>query len=112
MDDKIIRELKRGTLEMVLLSLLSERQQYGYQLVSAIAERSDGLLTLAEGSLYPVLYRLEDAGLIEARWETQGRGVPRKYYCVTELGKENLAAQKGQWQALVVAMEKLLGGGS
>lgn len=110
MEERIVRELKRGTLEMVLLSLLCEKQQYGYQLVNEITARSRGLFTLAEGTLYPVLYRLEDAGLIEARWETQERGVPRKYYCATDQGREQLAKQIIQWQDLVDAISALLGG--
>ena len=111
MDEKIIKELKRGTLDMVLLSLLAEKQQYGYQLVGEISRRSKGIFGLAEGSLYPVLYRLEDGGLIEARWEErEGRGVPRKYYCVTGPGMEKLEQLKGQWQSFIGAIDNLLGG--
>lgn len=111
MDEKVVKELKRGTLEMVILSLLSESQQYGYQLVSEIDRRSQGMFGLAEGSLYPVLYRLEDGGLIEARWEErEGRGVPRKYYCVTAAGLDMLEQLKKQWQGFVTAVDNLLGG--
>lgn len=111
MDEKIVKELKRGTLEMVILSLLAERQQYGYQLVSEISQRSQGMFALAEGSLYPVLYRLEDGGLIEARWEErEGRGVPRKYYCTTAAGLVKLEELKNQWDGFVLAIANLVGG--
>ena len=77
MESDIGRELKRGTLEMILLRLLAEGEMYGYQLVSKLEQRSDGQFRIKEGTLYPVLYRLEDAGLVETRWETLERGVPR-----------------------------------
>lgn len=112
MEEKIIKELKRGTIEIVLLSLLSDGQKYGYQLVNEITQKSDGLFSLAEGTLYPVLYRLEDNGLVEPKWETQERGVPRKYYCITEKGLEQLKLLKVQWENFSKSMEKLLGGNS
>jgi len=109
MTSAIDRELKRGTLEMILLKLLSEQEMYGYQLVSTLEARSEGMLRINEGTLYPVLYRLEDAGLIEARWETQERGVPRKYYRLTGAGTERLQALIGEWQAFATTVNQLLG---
>ena len=79
MEGVIDRELKRGTLEMILLKFLAGREMYGYELVSALEARAGPGFRLNEGTLYPVLYRLEDARLIEARWETPGRGVPRSW---------------------------------
>jgi PadR family transcriptional regulator PadR len=102
------RELKRGTLEMVLLRLLSEREMYGYELVSAFQERGDGKFQVKDGTLYPVLYRLEKAGHVEPRWETQERGVPRKYYRVTSTGKAQVEQLVGEWREFVSAVEGLL----
>lgn len=102
------RELKRGTIEMVLLKLLSEREMYGYELVSAIEERSVGGLEVKDGTLYPVLYRLEEAGHVEPRWVNPERGVPRKYYRLTASGRAELARLVAEWEAFTAAVNALL----
>lgn len=102
------RELKRGTLEMVLLRLLRQREMYGYELVTAFRERGNGEFQIKDGTLYPVLYRLEKAGYVEPRWETQERGVPRKYYRVTSAGKKQVDRLVGEWRSFVDAVESLL----
>lgn len=102
------RELKRGTLEMVLLKLLRQREMYGYELVTVFQERGNGEFQIKDGTLYPVLYRLEKAGHVEPRWETQERGVPRKYYRVTSAGKKQVDRLIGEWRTFVDAVESLL----
>lgn len=102
------RELKRGTLEMVLLRMLAGKERYGYELTAELAARSSGEFELKEGTLYPVLYRLEEAGHVEPRWATQDRGVPRKYYSITDTGRAELARQTHEWQAFVSVMATLL----
>lgn len=102
------KELKRGTLEMVLLKLLSEREMYGYELVTAFQRRGDGKFEVKDGTLYPVLYRLEKAGYVEPRWVTQERGVPRKYYQVTARGQEEMNRLVGDWRNFVAAVDALL----
>lgn len=104
------RELKRGTLEMVLLALLEERERYGYELVTLLEERGGGAFRVTGGTLYPVLYRLEEAGHLEPRWETRERGAPRKYYAVTDAGREELARRREEWDAFVRAVEILMAG--
>jgi PadR family transcriptional regulator PadR len=108
MASSIDRELKRGTLEMILLKLLSEREMYGYQLNATLTERGGKPFEIKEGTLYPVLYRLEDAGLIEARWETQERGNPRKYYRLTNKGTRTLQELIDEWQAFAATVNRLL----
>jgi PadR family transcriptional regulator PadR len=110
MDDKseFDKELKRGTLEMIILRLISERQMYGYELASALEKRGGSLFRLKEGTLYPVLYRMEKAGYIEARWETLGRGVPRKYYRLTKPGAKFLDARIEEWKEFTAAIERLM----
>ncbi|MGE5223009.1 MAG: PadR family transcriptional regulator [Omnitrophica WOR_2 bacterium] len=103
------RELKRGTLEMILLKLLSERTMYGYELVSTLEERGGQEFQIKEGTLYPVLYRLENAGFIEPRWETLDRGVPRKYYRLTDQGKGQLTHLIDEWQDFSSAINRILG---
>jgi PadR family transcriptional regulator, regulatory protein PadR len=102
------RELKRGTMEMILLRLLAGRPMYGYELVSTLESRGGEFYQLKEGTLYPVLYRLEDAGFVESRWQTLERGVPRKYYSVTMAGQSELTRQVGEWNTFVAAVDALL----
>jgi PadR family transcriptional regulator PadR len=102
------RELKRGTIELVLLVLLEERERYGYEIVAAIERRSGGRLELRDGTLYPVLYRLEESGFVVPRWETPERGVPRKYYRITEEGKEEVRRLRAEWREFAAAMEAIL----
>lgn len=108
MESGIDRELKRGTLELILLKLLAERPMYGYELVTMLEARSGGQFSLKEGTLYPVLYRLQDAGLVSTTWETPERGVPRKYYRLTEAGTAQLQALIREWRAFTRAVENLL----
>jgi PadR family transcriptional regulator PadR len=102
------KELKRGTLEMILLRLISERQMYGYELASTLEKRGGTLFRVKEGTLYPVLYRMEKAGYIEARWETLERGVPRKYYRLTKSGVKFLEARVAEWKEFTSAITRLM----
>ena len=104
------RELKRGTLELVLLALLRDGDRYGYEIVTELTERTNGRFEMKEGTLYPVLYRLEEAKLVEPYWQTQERGVPRKYYRMTEAGRAALRSQRAEWREFVSAVEHVLGG--
>ena len=108
MEKPFDRELKRGTLDMILLKLLSERPMYGYELISTLEERGGIQFQIKEGTLYPVLYRLEQAGYIEPYWETQERGVPRKYYSILPAGQEQLETLLAEWQAFTAAVAQLL----
>ena len=105
------RELKRGTLEMIMLKLLSERQMYGYELISELERRAGPAFQIKEGTLYPVLYRLENAGFVETRWETMERGVPRKYYRLTESGSRQLEVLSTDWQKFSNIINRLIESG-
>jgi len=109
-DDRkgIARELKRGSLELVVLHLLSLGEAYGYEIVTSLAERTNGSLEITDGTLYPVLYRLERAGFVAVRWETPQRGVPRKYYRLTKAGQAELAQLTHEWNTFATAMSRLL----
>ena len=102
------RELKRGTLEMILLKLISVRQMYGYELVTAFNQRGGKFFQIKEGTLYPVLYRLENAGYIEPHWETLERGVPRKYYHMTESGQKQLIKLTASWRGFSELIDRFL----
>jgi len=110
----IERELKRGSLELIVLHLLERGEAYGYEIVTKLTTETNGALGVTDGTLYPVLYRLERNEFVAVRWETQDRGVPRKYYRLTDAGRTELTRLKQEWSAFAGAMTKLLGseGGS
>jgi PadR family transcriptional regulator PadR len=105
----IERELKRGSLELIVLHLLAPGEAYGYEIVDKLTRETNGSLGVTDGTLYPVLYRLERAGFVEVRWETPARGVPRKYYRLTDAGRHELAVLTREWTAFADAMARLLG---
>jgi len=102
------REMKRGTIELILLKLLDSEEMYGYQIVATLEKRGGELFQVKEGTLYPVLYRLEDGGFIESYRDNPKRGVPRKYYKLTEKGKAQLEALLKEWTHFLSAMDKLI----
>lgn len=88
MDDRFLQQLKKGVLELLVLETVCEGSTYGYELLTKLKDRSDSLFTLKEGTLYPILYRLEDDGLIESSWSTgTGRAAPKKMYTATPAGR-------------------------
>jgi PadR family transcriptional regulator PadR len=109
-DDRrsIDRELKRGSLELIVLHLLAPGEAYGYEIVSKLTAETNGALEITDGTLYPVLYRLERGGFVSVRWETPERGVPRKYYRLTDAGRAELERLKYEWTTFAKAMTKLL----
>ena len=109
-DDRkgIARELKRGSLELIVLHLLAHGEAYGYEIVTKLTTDTNGSLEVTDGTLYPVLYRLERAGFVTVRWETPQRGVPRKYYQLTDAGRAELAQLRQEWISFAQAMNALL----
>jgi len=112
-DDRksIGRELRRGSLELIVLHLLAAGEAYGYEIVSKLVAATNGALEVTDGTLYPVLYRLERAGFVSVRWETPERGVPRKYYQLTDAGRDELAQLTHEWVTFAKAMSALLSPG-
>lgn len=104
----IERELKRGSLELIVLHLIAQGEAYGYEIVTKLTQQTNGALEVTDGTLYPVLYRLERAGSVTVRWETQDRGVPRKYYRLTPAGRDELERLEAEWTTFTKAMAKLL----
>jgi len=102
------RELKRGSLELIVLHLLEPGEAYGYEIVSKLTAETNGALEVTDGTLYPVLYRLERAGYVAVRWETPARGVPRKYYQLTDGGRQELELLRKEWTTFATAMANLL----
>jgi len=109
MNPKYEQQMKKGVLEMLVLKLLSEKEKYGYQLISELKEKSDGMFLLKEGTLYPILYRLEDEELVVSRWsEPKGKEVSRKYYAVTKKGIEVLAQLNELWTGFTAKVSNIM----
>ncbi len=104
----IARELRRGSLELIVLHLLAPGEAYGYEIVSKLAAETNGALEITDGTLYPLLYRLERGGFVAVRWETPERGVPRKYYRLTAAGGAELERLTYEWTTFAHAMTDLL----
>ncbi|MDP8207748.1 MAG: helix-turn-helix transcriptional regulator [Candidatus Electryonea clarkiae] len=107
--DNFRREMKRGTIELILLKLLDSEDMYGYQLVASLEERGGEMLKVKEGTLYPVLYRLEDNGFIESYRDIPKRGVPRKYYKLTKSGDKHLSELLDEWKNFTALINDLTG---
>ena len=101
-------ELARGTVMPIVLSLLSEQRMYGYEIVKTVNARSNGVLEFKEGTLYPLLHKMEGQRLIKAKWEDGPSGKARKYYGLTPKGTRLLGQSREQWQALSGAVDSLL----
>lgn len=98
-----------GNVETLVLAVLEAGPSYGYKIVRELNERSEGILQLGEGTIYPVLYRLEEKKLISARWHLAENGRERKYYRLIAKGRKALAANCQQWRILAAVMGKVLG---
>jgi len=103
------RELKRGSAELLVLSLLDARPRHGYELSKLVHARSGGQLTLHIDSLYPLLYRLEERGWITGTWVEKANERRRRYYKMTGEGRRVLAAQRRTWEAFVEAVRLVTG---
>ncbi len=106
---KFERELLKGLAPVVVLEILSRGRMYGYELSEAVEKRSQGILTLGRGTLYPLLYNLEAKGLVAAEWEENEASRKRRYYSITGKGKAELAAQKQQWMSLQQGVNLVFG---
>ncbi len=111
MEDKFSQQLKKGVLELLVLEQICSHPTYGYELLSLLRERSDGLFDLKEGTLYPILYRLEDDGLIESSWlHIEGRTTPKKVYSATGAGREEQLRRRALWSQFQQTVTSFLKG--
>ena len=101
------RELKRGSAELLILSLVEARPRHGYEMSKLIESRSEGAVRFNVASLYPLLYRLEKRGWIEGRWVDKAEQRRRRYYRLTAQGKKVLSAQRSAWQTFVAAINRI-----
>src|SRR5688572_14184276 len=105
----LARELKKGSAELLILSLLESQPRHGYDIGSLIERRSEGALRFNVASLYPLLYRLERRGWIQGRWVEKAGQRRRRYYRLTAEGKKVLAAQRNSWREFVEAINRITG---
>ena len=103
-------QLLKGVLDMCLLALISEEPSYGYQMVRKMEER--GLELVSEGSIYPLLSRLQKSGHVEGYMVSSSEGPKRKYYMTTSQGEEQLEDWKQQWGSFTGAVGRVIGEGS
>lgn len=108
MAEKFERDLLRGSLDLMVLSVVAEESQYGYSIQKRLETASQGKIKMAAGTLYPLLHRLESERLIKARWD-DSTGRKRKWYDITAKGKKRLSSQAVQWQQYADCMRGLLG---
>jgi len=103
------RELKKGSAELLILSLVEDQPRHGYDIGNLIERRSKGALRFNVASLYPLLYRLERRGWIQGRWVEKAGQRRRRYYRLTAEGKKVLAAQRNSWREFVEAINRITG---
>lgn len=103
------RQIKRGSAELAVLTLLAQHPLHGYELAKQIEEQTDGALRFDMASLYPMLYRLERNGWLKAEWQTLDNGRRRRCYRLTPLGRKQLAPLREQWRVFFRAFQAITG---
>lgn len=110
MTDILDRELKKGSAELLILSLVEARARHGYEISKLIESRSGGQLKFHIASLYPLLYRLEERGWIQGTWVEKAGERRRRFYKLTAPGRKVLAAQRETWKTFVESVARITGG--
>ena len=101
-------EVIKDSIASLLLSLIVQQPVYGYQIIKELEKRSDGYFKFKEGTLYPVLHRLEMDGFISGKWQVLSSGRRRKYYYITAKGRQALEEKRSQWQDFLAAMNMVI----
>jgi PadR family transcriptional regulator len=110
MDSRTVsKEVKKGSADLLILALVEHRARHGYEIGRLIEDKSQGALSYHMGSLYPTLYRLEDAGLVEGRWVEKAGQRRRRYYKLTAAGRKQLASERSVWQNFFLALDRVAG---
>lgn len=108
--EKWLKELKKGSTKLSLLSLLKSGDMYGYELIHDLETRTGGIISIKESNAYPALHAMESDGLIISYWKYTGEGLPpRKYYRITQRGEAFLVEMICEWKKYVQAMDSVWG---
>jgi len=108
MSESFQRDLLRGSLELMVLSIIADESQYGYEIRKRLQQASGSQIDLSAGTLYPLLHRLEADGLISSRWEA-ATGRRRRWYAITAAGKKSLQQRASDWHRYAESMWELVG---
>ncbi|TAE25794.1 MAG: PadR family transcriptional regulator [Candidatus Kapaibacterium sp.] len=103
--EKWSSQVRKGSLELLLLLFMQKKEYYGYELIENV--KTILMANVSEGTLYPLLNRMQKDGLISSQWRTMGVGIPRKYYTISPLGKKALETMKQEWLTMSIAIQKL-----
>lgn len=105
---KINKELLKGSTIILILSLLDKEPMYGYEIIKKIQDKSNGVFSLKEGTLYPILHTLEGENYVESFWDESLEGRKRKYYRITSSGEKLLKEKKEEWNNFKCAVDKVI----
>ncbi len=105
-DEQWVAQLRKGSLELCMLALLAREERYGYQIAQGLNESGD--LAVGEGTIYPLLSRLQREGLVSSQWRESPAGPPRTYYSLTSSGRQALASKAQAWQGFSRAVNGIL----
>lgn len=100
------KEMMKGSIDLILLSIIASKDMYGYEMVQVLKQSSDEAYSMSEGTLYPALKRLETQGTIISYWHEQENSRPRKYYSITEDGQKALESKLKDWQQIHALITK------
>lgn len=102
-------QIRKGSTEILILSLLAREPMYGYQIGHEMRQRSGGYFDLKDGLLYPTLHRMQQERLVKSEWQQVGEARRRKYYAITDKGRQVLGEQSAEWHAFIATLLNLLG---
>ncbi len=102
-------DLRKGSTQVLVLSLLAEEPMYGYQIAKELEQRSGGYFDFKEGTLYPLLHRMEKEDLVKGEWQVVEKGPSRKYYSITQEGRRVLEKSAAEWTTFSQRLLKILG---
>lgn len=112
MESKFVQQLKKGVLDLVVLRLIANADTYGYEIIQKLEKTGGPHFKLKDGTLYPVLYRLEDSGYIRSAWQmNEGRANPKKYYSITPEGRQKYQEYWDSWNAFNESVRQICGEG-
>lgn len=106
---KLNKELLKGSTELLVLSVIESENMYGYQMIKELKNKSENVFEFQEGTLYPILHKLEQKGWISSYWD-EFTGKKRKYYAITTEGKKQLDLKKEEWKTFSTKVNQVIGG--